>query len=161
MGGTFSSNLEFRPTDVKYKSTSCSAVLTFPCSAGCENQPGRIDTSVSPGRHAAPLGSPSLSIRVTASPSAPGYGTTPGSTVDQLVSPATPRSLPIQRTSGPASENITAFGCKRRTSAHTRGQSYTCRLPFGPSPLAPSNQTSWMLPYRVSSSVSCAAYRSL
>jgi hypothetical protein len=36
--------------------------------------------------------------------------------VDQLVSPATPRSLPIQRTSGPASEKITESGCSFFTS---------------------------------------------
>ena len=60
-----------------------------------------------------------------------------GFTVDQLVVPATPRSLPIHLTSGPASENITASGCSLRTRLKTRGQSYSWRLPFGPSPLAP------------------------
>ena len=49
-------------------------------------------------------------------PSAPGYGTASGFIVDQFGSPARPFSLPHQRTSGPASENITACGCRRRTS---------------------------------------------
>ena len=76
----------------------------------------------------------------------PGTGTVAGSTVDQFGSPATPSSLPIQRTSGPASEKMTASGWRRRTSAQKRGQSYSCRRPFGPSPFAPSNQTSWIGP---------------
>ena len=49
---------------------------------------------------------------------------------------------------------MTAFGCSLRTSAHVRAQSYSCFLPFGPSPFAPSNQTSLIGPYCVSSSVS-------
>ena len=64
-----------------------------------------------------------LELSVTPSPVAPGYGTTDGSTVDQFGSPAEPVSLPIQRTSGPASEKITASGWSRRTTPQNRGQS--------------------------------------
>ena len=74
--------------------------------------------------------------------------------MDQFGSPAEPVSFPIQRTSGPASEKMTASGWSRRTVAKMRGQSYAWRRPFGPSPLAPSNHTSVMRPYRVSSSAS-------
>ncbi len=48
--------------------------------------------------------------RVTAGPVAPGNVTIDGSTVDQFGSPAIPFSFPHHRTSGPASENITASG---------------------------------------------------
>ena len=53
----------------------------------------------------------------------PGAGTRAGSTVDQFGSPAVPLSLPHQRTSGPASEKITAFGCSFADEAQLRGQS--------------------------------------
>ena len=79
-----------------------------------------------------------------------------GFTVDQFGSPATPRSLPIHRTSGPASEKMTAPGWSERTSPQIRAQSYSCRRPPGPTSTAPSNQTSLSGPYRVSSSVSWA-----
>src|SRR2546430_4159508 len=60
------------------------------------------------------------------SPDAPGYGTAAGSIVAQFGSPAAPASLPHQRTSGPASENITARGCSRRTNP--RSEEHTSEL---------------------------------
>ncbi len=102
--------------------------------------------SHSAGRQTEPFGSPCCSESMMPGPLTPGTRTMSGLTVDQLGSPAEPVSLPHQRTSGPASENITARGCIRRTSPHTRGQSYSCFLPFGPSPFAPSNHTSWISP---------------
>ena len=52
---------------------------------------------------------------MTSSPLMPGTGTVAGCTVDQFGSPAEPRSFPIQRTPGPASEKMTASGCRSRT----------------------------------------------
>ncbi len=70
-------------------------------------------------------------------------GTLPsGEIIPQQVRPAKPFSLPTQRTSGPTSLKITALGCSLRTTSRKRGQSYSCFLPFGPSPQAPSHQTS-------------------
>jgi hypothetical protein len=45
------------------------------------------------------------------------------SIVDQLVTPAKPFSLPVQRMSGPASEKINVPGCSDFTSAQVFGQS--------------------------------------
>ncbi len=49
-----------RPTEVKYSSMMLSTLRTLSSSAGCQNHPGRIETSVSPGRQTLPFGSPLL-----------------------------------------------------------------------------------------------------
>ena len=61
IGGTLSSSLPFRPTELKYNPTRLSTERSFASSAGCENQPGRIETSTSAGRHTLPVGLPCCS----------------------------------------------------------------------------------------------------
>ena len=61
-------------------------------------------------------------------------GTPLGFTSDSLF-------ITYQRTSSPMIA-VTALGCRRRMVFITASQSYSCFLPLGPSPFAPSNHTS-------------------
>src|SRR4051794_13930805 len=93
-------------------------------------------TSVSAGIHRRPFGSPLFKYFGSATP-----GAIPVvSIVDQQVSPALPASFPTHLTSGPISENITAFGCRLLTISQYPLKSYT--IAFALAPFAPSNHTS-------------------
>ena len=147
-GGTFSRSRAFLPTLVSQISASCSTDLTCAFSLSRQNHPGRIDTSISPGIHCLPKTFPRASVSRGGAP-APGVKPATSKRL-QLVSPATPRSLPIQRHPGPTSLNRMAFGLKAHTASWKAGQSYSWRFPFGPSPHAPSNHCSKTGPYRPS-----------
>src|SRR5688572_30134099 len=79
----------------------------------------------------------------------------------QLVLPAIPFSLPTHRISGPISLNTIVLGANFRIVCSNRLKSYSCFLPFGPSPFAPSHQNSKKGPYRAISSFIVFTYTSL
>ena len=79
-------------------------------------------TSHSAGIHASPSSSPWFRLVVLGGLSAPRPWPFAFS-MAQLVSPAQPFSLPTQRTSGPTSLKITAFGWHSRTVRSKLGKS--------------------------------------
>ena len=114
--------------------------MLFGSSVSRQNQPGRMDTSVSAGIQQEPHLLPLCNVSTGGEP-APGVKPS-GLSVLQLTGDALPLSLLTQRQSGPTSLNITAAGCNSRTVCRNRGQSYSCLFPPGPSPQAPSNHCS-------------------
>ena len=113
-GGTFSNSRAFLPTLENQMSASCSTLFTAEFSLSFQNQPGRMETSTSAGIQCAPCTFPRCRVSAGGAP-APGQNPSVSSRL-QLVSPAIPRSFPIQRQPGPTSLNMMAFGLRRRTT---------------------------------------------
>src|SRR5438034_917471 len=93
-----------------------------------------METSVSPGRHTEPLGSPCCNILMTPSPVAPGNCTTLGSTVDQFANDAalsaTKRTLGnrmLGRARRPKTEPVVML-CGENHRAKAGGASNACPL---------------------------------
>ena len=118
-GGRLSSSEPPRPTEGSRGRRSCGGRSSRAhLRRRGRTSPGRIETSHSAGSQCVPGRSPAFSRAWSASP-----GTKSSrSSVAQHVSPASPRSLPTQRTSGPASLKMHASGCSSRTICHVSSQ---------------------------------------
>src|SRR5438067_13805922 len=101
-------------------------------------------TSHSAGIQFFPCIFPRFNVSTGGAP-APGVNPTVSSKF-QLVCPAIPFSFPTQRTWGPTSLKITVFDDIAFTVLLNLSQSYTCFLPFRPSPFAPSHHNSQIGP---------------